>query len=74
MKSYSAEHIHNVALISHGGAGKTSLAEALLYLSGGANRLGPRGRGHDDLGPRPRRDQAPHVRLHLDGARRVERA
>jgi elongation factor G len=40
MKSYSAEHIHNVALISHGGAGKTSLAEALLFLSGAINRLG----------------------------------
>ena len=31
MKSYSAEHIHNVVLVSHGGAGKTSLAEALLH-------------------------------------------
>jgi elongation factor G len=40
MKTYSAEHIHNVALISHGGAGKTSLAEALLFLSGAINRLG----------------------------------
>ncbi len=40
MKSYSAEHIHNVALISHVGAGKTSLAEALLFLSGTITRLG----------------------------------
>jgi elongation factor G len=40
MKSYSAEQIHNVALISHVGAGKTSLAEALLYLSGAITRLG----------------------------------
>src|SRR5213079_2903744 len=40
MKSYSAEQIHNVVLISHGGAGKTSLAEALLYVSGAISRLG----------------------------------
>lgn len=40
MKSYSAEQIHNLALISHVGAGKTSLAEALLYLSGAITRLG----------------------------------
>jgi elongation factor G len=40
MKSYSAEHIHNVALISHVGAGKTTLAEALLFLSGAITRLG----------------------------------
>jgi elongation factor G len=40
MKTYSAEQIHNVILVSHGGAGKTSLAEALLYLSEAINRLG----------------------------------
>ncbi len=34
------ERIRNVALFSHGGAGKTSLAEALLFDSGAINRLG----------------------------------
>ncbi|MCR3921951.1 MAG: elongation factor G [Firmicutes bacterium] len=40
MKNYTTETIRNVALISHGGAGKTSLAEAMIYTSGAINRLG----------------------------------
>ncbi|HEX9057544.1 MAG TPA: elongation factor G [Ktedonobacterales bacterium] len=40
MKVYRADQIRNVALISHGGAGKTSLADAALYDSGGATRIG----------------------------------
>ncbi|MGE3269594.1 MAG: elongation factor G [Chloroflexota bacterium] len=40
MKPYDAEHVFNVALVSHGGAGKTSLVEALLYRSGAITRLG----------------------------------
>jgi elongation factor G len=40
MKEYSTESLRNVALVSHGGAGKSSLAEALLFLTGAVNRLG----------------------------------
>src|SRR5215469_1517212 len=40
MKVYTAEHIRNVALISHVGAGKTSLVDAALYDSGAVTRQG----------------------------------
>jgi len=40
MKVYRAEQIRNVALISHVGAGKTSLVDAALYDSGAVTRQG----------------------------------
>jgi len=40
MKPTSPDKIRNVALISHGGAGKTSLAEAMLFDAGAIGRLG----------------------------------
>jgi len=40
MKSYTPDNIRNVGIIAHSGAGKTSLAEAMLYDSGAINRLG----------------------------------
>jgi len=40
MANLEADKIRNVAVIAHGGAGKTSLIEALLFDSGDIDRLG----------------------------------
>ena len=34
MKVYRTDEIRNVVLLGHGGSGKTSLVEAMLYVSG----------------------------------------
>ena len=40
MNTYPAKNIINVAMAGHSGAGKTSLAEAMLYLAGASDRRG----------------------------------
>lgn len=40
MKIYQSEQLRNVCFIGHGGTGKTSLAEALLYDTGVIDRFG----------------------------------
>ena len=40
MKAYSANNIRNIAVLGHGGKGKTTLCEAMLYTAGATDRLG----------------------------------
>ena len=40
MSTVEPSRIRNIAVIAHGGAGKTSLTEALLFTSGSVDRLG----------------------------------
>jgi elongation factor G len=40
LKKYGVDKLRNIAVASHGGAGKTTLTEALLYLTGGVDRMG----------------------------------
>ncbi|HHW07422.1 MAG TPA: elongation factor G [Clostridia bacterium] len=40
MKVFTTDKIKNIAIVAHGGAGKTSLTEAMLFNAGVTNRLG----------------------------------
>lgn len=40
MKVYTTDKIRNIAILGHGSAGKTSLVEAMCYISGVTSRLG----------------------------------
>ncbi len=40
MKEYATEFIRNIALVSHGGGGKTILGEAMLFCTGALTRMG----------------------------------
>ena len=40
MKAYNAKDIRNIAVAGHGGRGKTTLAEAMLYTAKATDRLG----------------------------------
>lgn len=43
MKQYKIDHLRNIGMVAHGDAGKTSLAEAILFTAGASDRLGKAG-------------------------------
>ncbi len=49
MGAPSTDRIRNVVLLGHGDAGKTSLAEAMLFMAGQTKRLGSVADGHSTL-------------------------
>ncbi|MHB1452307.1 MAG: GTP-binding protein, partial [Coriobacteriia bacterium] len=49
MGAPSTDKVRNVVLLGHGDAGKTSLAEAMLFMAGQTNRLGSVAEGHSNL-------------------------
>jgi elongation factor G len=40
VKSYSTDKLRNISIIGHGGSGKTTLTESMLYFSGAIQRIG----------------------------------
>ena len=40
MKKYTTDKIRNIAFYGHGGSGKTSMAEAMLFNTGVLDRMG----------------------------------
>lgn len=59
MNDYPAERVFNVGVFSHGGAGRTTLVEAMLFDSGATNR-----RGRVSLGTTASDTDAEEIRRH----------
>lgn len=58
MKAYTSNNIRNIAVLGHGGKGKTTLCEAMLYIAGASDRLGRVADGNTVLDLIPRKNAA----------------
>ena len=52
LSKYPADKIKNIVVTGHGNSGKTSLVEAMLYISGATDRMGKTADGTATSTPR----------------------
>ena len=65
MKVFTTDKIRNVALLGHGGCGKTSLAEAIAFLSGSSDPVGNFGKSPRKVARRYKMMGYRHVSLKI---------
>ena len=65
MKQYTENLIKNIALLGHGGSGKTTLADAILYYAGAVDRIGKTGDSTTVMDFDPEENAAEWIRLEI---------
>ena len=65
MKNYQADSIRNIAVLGHGGEGKTTLTEAMLFNAGLLDRMGKVDDGTTVSDYDPEEDTFPSAQLLL---------
>ena len=73
MNVYTTDKIRNVVLLGHGGSGKTTIVEAMAYLSGITNRMGTVTDGNTISDYDKEEIKTWFFHQHICGSNRVER-